>query len=122
MAVGLQHKNLGWRGRGVSLEFMLKKQWGVGGHRPKFKHDYTENVKNLGWRGGGWHGKFWKKTLEGWGSKIFCNPTPMYDIKWNRPYLKLRNVTFVLPPPPVCLSVWTSQQREHMVWGIHFLT
>ena len=53
MAVGLQHKNLGWRGRGVSLKFMLKKQWGEGVHRPKFKHDYTENVKNLGWRGRG---------------------------------------------------------------------
>ena len=59
---------------------------GGGGHQPKFKHDYTENVINLGWRG---RGSAWKilkkKTLDGWGSKIFCNPTPMYDIKGNSP-------------------------------------
>ena len=66
MAVGLQHKNLGWRGRGVSLKFMLKKQWGWGSW-PKFKHDYTENVKNLGWRGRGSAWKIFEKNIGGVG-------------------------------------------------------
>ena len=58
---------------------------GEGGHQPKCKHDCTENVKNLGWRGRGSTWKIIEKTLEGWGFRIFCNPTPMYDIKWNSP-------------------------------------
>ena len=59
------------------MKFMLKKQWGVGGHRPKFKHDYTENVKNLGWRGRGvGMENFGKKHWRGGGLKFSVTPLP----------------------------------------------
>ena len=82
---------------------------GGGGHQPKCKHDYTENVKILGWRGRGvGMENFWKKTLEGWGSKMLCNPTPMYDIKWNSSKSGA-DAIFLRNFPPL----------HHTQWGTH---
>ena len=50
---GVTAQKFGLEGEGCQLEIYVEKQWGEGGHRPKFEHDYTENVKNLGWRGRG---------------------------------------------------------------------
>ena len=68
MAVGLQQKKIGLEGEGCQLEIYFEKRWGEGGNQPKFKHDYTENVKNLGWRSA-W--KVCEKNIGGVGVQNF---------------------------------------------------
>ena len=68
---GVTAQKFGLEGEGCQLKIYVEKTMGGGGSWPKFKHDYTENVKNLGWRGRGSAWKIFEKNIGGVGVPNF---------------------------------------------------
>ena len=91
---GVTATKLGLEGVGCQLKIYFEKKYGEGVISRNLN---IKMPKKLGWRWRGGHGNFKEKHWRGQGSQIFCNPTPMYDIKWNSPN-EILNLTGVKCP------------------------